>query len=300
MTKVGDVLGGRYVLRESIGHGGMGTVYLADELALARRVAVKVMHPWLATQLPMVMKFRGEAVAARKVCHPGVAVVLDCDDIAGVPYIVMEYVPGRPLGCVIADEPISVARAIRIALGMLAILDAAHRSGVVHADIKSDNFILDADDRVTLIDFGLARCDGDADPALSVAISGTPEYMAPEVIRGERPTRAADLYAVGAILYELLTGATPFGGGSASDIMQRHLEDDAVPPSLRDPDRFIPPLLDEIVLRALAKIPSDRFADAEELAAALRSVRVGDDVAVARTAASRESPTLSYLTPSVS
>src|SRR5262249_7262618 len=149
---------------------------------------------------------------------------------------------------------------IEIALQIVRALDAVHAAGVVHGDIKSDNFLVEqtaTGDHVTLIDFGLARIGADAPAGENDAddrlISGTPEYMAPEVIRGEGCLPSSDLYGAGVILYELLTGATPFAGGKATEVMQRHLDDVVIPPSLRRPERPIPPALDDIVLHALAK-----------------------------------------------
>ena len=204
--------------------------------------------------------------------------MIDCNVLNdGTPYIVMEHLRGRPLGRIIAEEEIPLRRALDIVSQILGALGVAHDNGVVHADVKSDNFLVDElerSDHVTMIDFGLARLDGDGeDNGLgSRVVSGTPEYMAPEVIGGATPSAASDLYAVGVILYELLTGTTPFAGGLPTEIMARHVDDVVIPPSLRQPDRDIPPALDQIVLRALAKRPAARFPDAGEFARALDSV----------------------------
>jgi serine/threonine-protein kinase len=253
----------------------MGSVYLADQATLARPVAIKVLHPELAQNRVLAQRFREEAVAASRVHHPRSVAVIDSALLAdGTPYIVFEHVRGRALGRLISEQEIPVPRALALVDQILAALDAAHGAGVVHADVKSDNFLVeevDGQDRVTMIDYGLARIDGNPAPAHATKmISGTPEYMAPEVIRGEPPTVASDIYGVGAILYELLTGTTPFAGGTSHEIMQRHLDDIVVPPSLRRVERDIPDALDRVVLRALAKDPRDRHASAIELAQALR------------------------------
>jgi len=263
----------RYLLREQIGEGGMGLVYLADEPALARTVAIKILHPRLAANREVVAAFREEAVAASRVRHPSCVAIIECNRLPdGTPLIVMEHVPGRSLSRVIAEEPIPLARALDLMTQILGALEAAHASGVVHADVKSDNFLVetvDGGDHLTLIDFGLARMDGAA--SFEGMVSGTPEYLAPELIRGGRPTTASDLYGAAVILYELLTGTTPFSGGTTTEILGRQLSDIVVPPSLRCPERELPTAFDHVMLRALDKRPEVRFADAGELLRALRA-----------------------------
>jgi len=196
----------------------------------------------------------------------------------GAPYLVMEHVPGRSLGQVIDEDPIPLARAVDLQCQILSALAAIHDSGVVHADIKSDNVLVETRhgvDQVTLIDFGLARLESapahlDVEGG-EVMVSGTPEYMAPEVVCGGPAVRASDLYAAGVILYELLTGAPPFVGGSVTDVMRQHAQDAVIPPSQRAPERDIPPAIDRIVLRALRKRPEARFADAGAFARELRA-----------------------------
>ena len=276
----GSVIDGKYVLRDKLGEGGMGVVFLADQPALARTVAIKILHPQLMHHRDLVVRFREEAVAASRVRHHGSVMILDRHQLPdGTPYIVMDHVRGRSLGRVIADEPIAMPRAIALVEQILDVLDAAHREGVVHGDVKSDNFLVDSAgdrDHVTMIDFGLARLvEIPTDRLLRTVVSGTPEYMAPEVVRGEPALPASDLYGVGVILYELLAGATPFCGGPAAEVMTRQLDDIAIPPSLRQPDRDIPPELDRVVLRALAKHAADRFADAAEFSRALRAATSG-------------------------
>ncbi len=251
----------------------MGQVYLADEPALARTVAIKILHPRLAGNRDVVAAFREEAVAASRVRHPSCVGIIECNRLPdGTPVIVMEHVPGRSLSRVIAEEPIPLPRALELMTQILGALEAAHASGVVHADVKSDNFLvetIDGGDHVTLIDFGLARMDGAA--PFEGMVSGTPEYLAPEVIRGGRPTPCSDLYGAGVILYELLTGTTPFSGGTTTEILGRQLSDIVVPPSLRSPERELPTAIDHIVVRALDKRPDARFSEAGELIRALKS-----------------------------
>jgi serine/threonine-protein kinase len=189
----------------------------------------------------------------------------------------MEHLQGRSLREVIADEPISLARAADLVDQILTALRATHEAGIVHADVKSDNFLVetvDGKDHVTMIDFGLARLAGtpfalDNEHGETMVL-GTPEYMAPEVVRGRPPIAASDLYGAGVILYELLTGNTPFTASTAGAIMRQHLQEVVVPPSLRQPDREIPPLVDRLVMKALDKRPEGRFPDARTFARALR------------------------------
>lgn len=275
----GEVIEGRYMLRSCIGEGGMGSVYLASQPGLGRMVAIKVLHRELAGAPVHVHRLREEAKLARRVRSASSVGMIDCGELPdGTPYLVMEYVPGEALGQVSAEQPFSLARAVEVMEQILGALGAVHAAGVVHGDIKSDNFLVETvagRDRVTLIDFGLARL-ADAPHELDVEqgevmVSGTPEYMAPEIVGGAAATRASDLYAAGVILYELLTGTTPFGGGTAVEIMLRHAREAVVPPSLRSPERDLPPAIDRIVLRALRKTPEARFADAAAFARELRA-----------------------------
>lgn len=270
----GDVIAGKYVLRQLLGEGGMGVVFLADQLALGRSVAIKLLQPELATSEAIVRRFHDEAVAACRVQHPGAVAVFDVGTTdAGTPYIAMEHVPGRLLSAIIDAEEISVPRALKIVQQLLRTLKAAHTHGVIHADVKSDNIIVEETlegEATTLIDFGLARLDGKWESCGFV--SGTPEYMAPELVRGEPPTVASDLYGVGVILYELLTGLTPFQGGSTEEIMRRQLEDEVVPPSQVRADRDIPATLEHIVMRALHKDPQARFKSASEMGRAVTAL----------------------------
>ena len=275
--KSGDVLADKYVLRERIGAGGMGIVFLADHPALARRIAIKILHPHLAAHEMFARRFRDEAIAARRVQHRGKVAVLDTGVTpGGTPFIAMELVPGRPLGQILSEQLIPLRRGLGILDQLLAVLDAAHACSVVHADVKSDNVMVEQQpdgDAVTLIDFGLAYL-GEA-PTGPAVLAGTPEYMAPELIRGAPPTSASDLYGAGVILYELLTGATPFACSSTSRILHRQIHEEVIPPSQRMPARDIPAALDLITLRALAKDPRDRFASAQELRDALGNVALG-------------------------
>jgi eukaryotic-like serine/threonine-protein kinase len=277
-----DVLDGKYVVRNCIGQGGMGSVFLADQPSLRRQVAIKMLRPERTRSASQAQRMRAEAVAACHVHNPHCVSVIDCCNLPdGTPYIVMQYIPGLPLGCLIGEDRLSLVRALELFAQILSAIGAVHDSGIIHADVKSDNFLVESfeeRDHVTLIDFGLAQFAGEHSRLRAEngerVISGTPDYMAPEVIRGEPPTHASDLYAAGVILYELLTGTLPFSGETAKEIITHHLCDDVVPPSQRRPARRISPALDGIVLRALAKEPAQRFPDAATFARELRAVSV--------------------------
>ena len=276
------VAGGRtYVLGQRLGAGGMGVVYEAACAQRGDRVAIKFLHPAQTGNGRSRQRFDAEAFAGQLIAHPHVVAVLDSGTTgAGDPYLVMEHVRGEPLGRRLRrDGAMAPDRAIEIARQILAGLASAHRVGIVHGDIKTDNVLVEARDDGTdhckLIDFGLARiqflaCRDPNEPntAREEWLSGTPEYMAPEVIRGHGASICADLYAVGIILYELLTGSTPFAGGTMSEVAHRHLTDEVVPPSLRC-SYEVPASLDRVILRALDKDARARFESAEALMEAL-------------------------------
>jgi serine/threonine protein kinase len=278
-VKPGDMLDGRYTLRDCIAQGGMGRVYLAEQPALERIVAIKLLQPELAPRPEYARCIRDEAIAASRVRDPRCVKVFDCGSLPdGTPYLVMEHVPGRSLRELVAEEPVPAARALELLDQVLGALRAVHDAGIIHADVKSDNFLVesvDGVDRVTMIDFGLARVAGSPfcldDEHGDPMVLGTPEYMAPEVVRGRPPTPASDLYSAAVILYELLTGTVPFTGNTAGHIMLQQLHGFIVAPSRRRPDRGIPAVLDRILLRALDKRPEARFPDAAAFARELRS-----------------------------
>ncbi len=276
-VKEGDVIEGKYVVRARLGEGGMGSVFLADQPALERQVAIKMLRPELV--LPMhIHRMREEAVAAGHVVHPHCVGVIDHGLLRdGTPYLVMQYVPGQSLGRLIATEQIAPARALDLMRQILAALGAVHDANIVHGDVKSDNFLvgeLDGREHVTMIDFGLARLSGTRPHLVTetgeLLVSGTPEYMAPEVIDGQLPTSLSDLYGAGVVLYEMLTGSTPFPGDSLMDLLVAQRPDGELqPPSRRAPERNIPAALDAVVLRALAIDPAARFQDVAAFARAL-------------------------------
>lgn len=262
---------GVYVVGEELGVGGMGRV-LAAASPGGGEVAVKLLHPALHTDAVFAERLLQEARLASLITHPNVVRVVDIGSTReGHPFYVMRRVAGAPLGELIQAQGALPLRRIRhLAAQLLEGLAAIHAAGVVHGDLKSDNVLVDDDDRVTIIDFGLARMETDRRPAFGdTVLSGTPEYMAPEAIRGGGMTRASDVYAVGIILYEMLTGTTPFAGGTMTEIFERHLHDQVIPPSLRAAHRTIPAALEALVMRALAKEPERRHHSAALFATAV-------------------------------
>lgn len=285
----------RYKLGALLGVGGMGKVYSAED-ANRTRVAVKVTKPELARDPAIAAMLSREARNAQRVSHPNVVRVIDHGVDAGAPYVVMALASGAPLGVMIQRSgPLPRARIERIVPQLLAGLAAIHRAGLVHGDVKSDNILVDDDDRVTIIDFGLARApESDHSGRTQRELSGTPEYLAPELIRGEALTPSADLYGAAIILYEMLTGVTPFAGGSTAKVLTRHMMDPVPLPSQRDPS--IPQALEAVLLRALDKYPSARYRDAGQLALAVAGAlaRTGGAPHVSKPSphANRSAPTL--------
>ncbi len=276
MARCGD-----YIVGDRLGAGGVGVVYQAHRAGSERPLVLKFLQTE-RRDARSIRRFRDEAMAGRLVRHPNVASVIDdgCTE-DGEHYLVMERAEGESLGKLIARSRLFPLRdAVAIAREILAGIAAIHANGIIHADIKSDNVIVEPEPSrmVKLIDFGLARVqfmdDQVTTPHADEWLSGTPEYMAPEIIRGLGACFASDLYAVGIILYEMLTGTTPFAGGTPSEIVKRHLTDDVVPPSLRREYDDVPPALDQIIMRALNKDPRQRFANASAMASELASVRI--------------------------
>jgi serine/threonine protein kinase len=269
-----DLFEGRYVLGEALGSGGMGTVHSAIEVATGRRVAIKLPHSALAGNANVNRRFRAEARAGAQLDHPNTIRVVDFGGEDGDLFLVMEYVAGIPLDQLVIDQgPRDTHGAVEVVRQLLAALDHAHAWGILHADVKTANLLVEstanAPLRARLIDFGLARFAGESTHAGDRMLSGTPDYLAPELIEGGVPTVASDIYAAGVVLYELLTGFTPFGGGSSDEIMQRHVEGMVLPPSLRSPEQEIAPAIEAVVMRALERDPRNRFASAAEFAEAL-------------------------------
>ncbi len=262
------LLGDRYELGRLLGRGGMARVYEGHDRVLDRRVAIKVLDARLAADAEFVTRFQREARAAARLAHPGVVAVYDTGEHDGTRFIVMEYVEGRTLADVLAEGPLSPARAVEVGREVLAALGAAHDRGLVHRDVKPANIMVTPEGALKVMDFGIARAAEDGTRLTTAAsVIGTPSYMAPEQVEARPVDARTDLYALGAVLYECLVGAPPFEGSSAITVAARHVNDAPEPLRRRRPE--IPPRLEAVVLRALAKDPADRWPEAAAFRAAL-------------------------------
>jgi eukaryotic-like serine/threonine-protein kinase len=274
VVESGTVIDGRYEVLSRIGTGGMGDVYLARDQLLGRQVAVKLLHHRFAEDQEFVERFRREASSAASLSHPNVVAIFDRGEWDGTYYIAMEYLPGRSLKAVVREGgPLDPAAAIDVVVQILHAARFAHRRGVIHRDLKPHNVILDEEGRAKVTDFGIARA-GASDMTLTGSIMGTAQYLSPEQAQGHAVSAASDIYAVGIVLYELLTGVVPFDGETAVTIALKQVSATPPPPSALVGTQAIPGELDAVVLRALAKDPGERFADAEEFIAALEHVRL--------------------------
>jgi beta-lactam-binding protein with PASTA domain len=271
MVDAGTVIDGRYEVLSRIGTGGMADVYLARDQLLGRQVAVKLLHHRFAEDQEFVERFRREASSAAGLSHPNVVAIFDRGEWDGTYYIAMEYLPGRSLKTVVREQgQLGTLSAIDIVTQILQAARFAHRRGVIHRDLKPHNVILDEEGRAKVTDFGIARA-GASDMTLTGSIMGTAQYLSPEQAQGHAVSAASDLYAIGIVLYELLTGTVPFDGETAVAIALKQVSAAPPPPSALNP--AVPPQLDEVVARALTKDPAQRFASAEEFIAALERVR---------------------------
>ena len=270
-TLINTLFDGRYRIMRKLGSGGMADVYLAEDEELGRRVAIKILNDKYAPDDQFVERFRREAKNAAGLSHPNIVSIYDRGEAEGTYYIAMEYLDGRSLKeLVVARGPLPIPDAIAATRQVLSALRFAHRKGVVHRDIKPHNVMADADGRLKVTDFGIARA-GVSQMTEAGSIIGTAQYLSPEQARGAPVDQRSDLYSMGIVLYEMLTGQVPFTGESPVEIAMKHLSDPPRPPSLLRPD--IPPDLDMVVLRALAKNPEDRFQTAEEMDAELGARR---------------------------
>lgn len=266
MVEAGDVLSDRYELLETIGRGGMAEVFRARDQRLGRQVAVKVLAAHLLQDAGAVRQLQREARAAAALRHPGLVPVYDTGSDGGAHYIVMELVEGPTLAQVLAaGGPLESSRAVTVISAVAAAVQAAHERGIVHRDLKPSNVLFDADDRVRVTDFGIAHAvTGTSTATATAMLAGSAPYLAPEQARGEEPRPTADVYALGCLLFETLTGRPPFAGPTVVAVIAAHLHQDPPVPSTFRPE--IPAALDATVTRAMAKQPAQRQADAGMLA----------------------------------
>ena len=285
-TLINTLFDGRYRILRRLGAGGMANVYLAEDEELGRRVAVKILNERYANDDLFIERFNREAKSAASLSHPNIVSIYDRGEAEGTYYIAMEVIEGRSLKELIMTRgPLPISVAIGYTKQILSALRFAHRNGIIHRDIKPHNVLLGPEDRLKVTDFGIARA-GASQMTEAGSIMGTAQYLSPEQARGAPVTAASDLYSVGVVLYEMLTGQTPFNGDSPIQLAMKHLNETPKPPSqIR---RGLPAELDHVVLRALAKEPEDRYQSSDELAADLDRVEAGlpvaDETATAATA----------------
>lgn len=305
---IGRIVAGKYRVEEMIGEGGMGQVFRATQLSLDKAVVLKVLRRSLLSDARTVARFQREAKAASRLNHPNAIGIIDFgQDSDDSLYIAMEYVPGRDLHQIISDEgPLPEKRLIKIVAQVLAALSDAHAVGVIHRDLKPENIMVeqrrDQPDFVKVLDFGIAKLQestGSEGQALTRAgfVCGTPEYMSPEQASGVEIDPRSDLYAVGVILYQCLTGVLPFDADSPVALATMHLSEEPVPPRQKNPDIHCSDGIERIILSAMAKDPADRPQTAEQFRSSLLTLEKSQRAAAKREASARRHAKVSGVQP---
>jgi eukaryotic-like serine/threonine-protein kinase len=271
---VGEVIAGRYELEELVGTGGMSSVYRALDTLLERHVALKILHATYGADEETVERFRREARAVAQLSHPNIVTVIDRGEDAGRQFIVFEYVAGENLKQLVQREgPLPVRRALELTLEVAGGLAFAHEQGLVHRDVKPQNVLMNGDDRAKVTDFGIARSlDVDHGMTQTGTVLGTSNYIAPEQASGEPVDAYTDVYSLGVVLFELLTGDVPYDGDNFLAVAMRHLNDPV--PDVRERRRDVSPRVAAAVARAMAKDPEERFPSMDAFAAELEACLV--------------------------
>ena len=255
-----------YQVERVVARSGMASIFEAIDTRTGRKVAIKVPHPEMEADPVLFERFKREIEIGQKLDHPGVMKVYPNDDRSDL-YMVMEWVPGRLLRKILVEQgKLSPERAVNIAIQICKALDYIHSKGIIHRDLKPENIMVDDDDRIKIIDFGIAG-DSAARRITFTKITdamGTPDYISPEQVKGNRGDGRSDIYAVGIMLYEMLTGKVPFTGNNAFVIMNDRLLNDPIPPRVANPD--LSPQLQEVLYRALERDPRNRYLTAQEFA----------------------------------
>src|SRR3712207_4779980 len=297
-----QVLGERYEIGGVLGRGGMAEVHRGRDLRLGREVAVKVLRQDLARDPSSQVRFRREAQAAASLNHPAIVAVYDTGEdrtaSGATPYIVMEYVEGDTLRDVLRREGrLSPRKAMELSADICGALDFSHRNGIVHRDVKPGNVMITPQGTVKVMDFGIARAVSDSAATMTstAAVIGTAQYLSPEQARGEGVDARSDVYSVGCLLYELVTGTPPFTGDSPVSVAYQHVREDPRLPSSINP--AIPPELDAIVMKAMAKNPANRYQSAAEMRNDLLRALAGQRVEATPVMGDAEKTTILGATP---
>jgi tRNA A-37 threonylcarbamoyl transferase component Bud32 len=289
MAQPSRVLNDRYEVDKPLGRGGMAQVFRGTDRVLGRTVAIKVLDQKHRNDAKFVTRFRREAQAAAGINHPNVVSVFDTGSEDGLHYIVMEYVDGETLDDVLAREKVlPPERVVAIAEPVARALEAAHQKGMVHRDVKPGNIMLDRSGTVKVVDFGIARAAADDTLTQTGIVLGTAAYLSPEQAQGVAVDPRSDVYSLGCVLYEMLTGRKPFTGDSALAIAYKHVREDPTPPSQVNPD--IPPELEAVVTTAMAKDPAQRFPSGGAMQEALSAAATGEMPAMAAVGAEATEP----------
>jgi len=281
-TPNGRVIGGRYRLMSPIGEGGMATLWRAMDEQLEREVAVKILRPQFGADPGFAARFRNEARTAGSLSHPNIVQIYDfgTDAEAGEQYIVMQLVDGQDLASLLRERgALPVDEAVAIGAATADALDAAHRHGLIHRDVKPANILITKGGRTLVTDFGISRAISDASMTVTGTTIGSVHYFSPEQAAGEELGPPSDIYALGIVMYEMLSGRRPFDGDSAAGVALKRLNEP--PPPLSTGIRPIPPALEDVVMRAMARDPAQRYATAAEFAQALRGWASNEATAVA-------------------
>jgi serine/threonine-protein kinase len=277
MTEEQVVLNGRYRIIDRIGSGGMSVVYKAQDLSLGRIVAVKILHENLTDDEGFLRRFQREAHAAANLSHPNIVTVHDIGQDGNRHYIVMEYIDGRTLKQLVRlqnqqGRPLGVQRALDLAIQICAGIGYAHRANLIHCDVKSQNILVTKDERVKVADFGIARAMSEATQhTIDSQIWGTPHYFSPEQAAGQPATPASDVYAIGVVMFELLTGRLPFIADTHTALALKHMQEP--PPRASDINPLVPQQIDQILFKVLAKEPAARYRTGDQLGRILSAYR---------------------------
>ena len=276
---IGRVFDDRYEVIRKLGSGGMADVYLANDRLLGRQVALKVLSGRYANDEQFVERFRREASSAASLNHPNIVQIYDRGEAEGTYYIAMEYLEGRSLKEIIVRyAPLAPDLVLSISTQIVEALRFAHRRDVIHRDIKPQNIIVDNDGRVKVTDFGIARAGSASTMTEAGSILGTAHYLSPEQAQGQPVEAASDLYSLGVVMYEMVTGKLPFNGDNPVSIAMQHVHEQPAPPRSIVPD--VPENLEAVILRALGKHPIERYLTAQAMLEDLRKVQDGEPVAV--------------------